>query len=348
MTIATNLLDDYQKLYLASSRFASLKPWEFVNEEDIFGIQDPKTGTIAYCSIMGHLGEFYSLAAYLGVEGLWGFIQVQKLSESENFEEQMLLSHPFEFQNSLIVSFEDRESQSKKSLKIIKELGLKFRGKAAWPLFRRYLPFHFPKEPNIDQIRFLAIILEQACQVLEKIKQDPSILTHPSNDENLLLRVCNDGVWENVWHIPEIHEMQIKPKLDLELLSKVQWQNLPHQGTWITDCSFTHLPLSDNQETCPFLAPILSSDGSLLNLEFISGDISAEFPKLFLQFCIKSASLPERVIVSTKKSFFLLQPLSNALSFSLELQEENAPILPFLTFFEEKMLNGLDDFLQSP
>ena len=44
-----------------------------MEDADLFGVQDPRTGGLGYGSFMGVLGEHLALALYRGSEGLAGF-----------------------------------------------------------------------------------------------------------------------------------------------------------------------------------------------------------------------------------------------------------------------------------
>jgi hypothetical protein len=45
-------------------------PWEFMEEKDVFGVQDPDTGDLGFVSVMGALGEYTAIAVYRGVEAV--------------------------------------------------------------------------------------------------------------------------------------------------------------------------------------------------------------------------------------------------------------------------------------
>jgi hypothetical protein len=99
--------------------------------------ESPETGDLGLVSVTGALGEHYGVSLYLGSEGIHGFLDLQTMG-------------PFADPNDLIqipqlhASFEDRGELDKRDREVIKDLGLKFRGRNAWPMFRSYRPSFFP------------------------------------------------------------------------------------------------------------------------------------------------------------------------------------------------------------
>jgi hypothetical protein len=37
-------------------------PWDFMEETDVFGFQDPESGALGFVSVMGKLGEFQAIS----------------------------------------------------------------------------------------------------------------------------------------------------------------------------------------------------------------------------------------------------------------------------------------------
>jgi len=83
-------LEELNELYLKALIIRDGRFWEWMDERDIFGVENPETGEIAYCSFMGALGEVFALNAYLG------FLKSKIFAH-------LLISEPFMINNALIL-----------------------------------------------------------------------------------------------------------------------------------------------------------------------------------------------------------------------------------------------------
>lgn len=162
---------EWNRLYQASREFKKVSPWNFINERQLFAVQDPETNLTGFCCILGQKGKHLALNVYLGIEGLKGYLQMLELSDNE-------LWHPSYFktlwgQTCLVASFENRNQLSDKDYEQLKLLGLRFRGPQDWPQFRDYKAGFLPAELEDGwQCRFLATALEQAVELARLIKQN--------------------------------------------------------------------------------------------------------------------------------------------------------------------------------
>src|SRR5690606_28813463 len=127
-----------------------LGPWEWMEEDDLFGVQDPETGELGFVSIMGMAGEHYAVGVYRGAKGLYGYLHLKEM-DPFLIRTEDLLNIP-----QLQASLEDRELLEKRDRDQIKSLGLKFRGRNAWPQFRSYRPGYAPWYIEKDEARLLA------------------------------------------------------------------------------------------------------------------------------------------------------------------------------------------------
>jgi len=57
------------RIYDLARDFRKLSPWDYMNEDEIFGIKIPDNDRIYFISIMGSLGEVFALTSYEGIKG---------------------------------------------------------------------------------------------------------------------------------------------------------------------------------------------------------------------------------------------------------------------------------------
>ena len=169
---------EWKSLYEIALQFKEKKCWDWMWDSDLFGVQNPWTGEIGYCCIMGRSGEHFALATYSGTEGLDGYLRIA------NGEIPCDSFDVLEAQKCLMVSFEDRKFVQKPDYEVIKKLGLKFHGKNAWPLFRNYEPGYHPWHITKNEVKYLTLALQQAVDVALRFKDNPHLLTPPKNKES--------------------------------------------------------------------------------------------------------------------------------------------------------------------
>jgi len=181
-------LEEWKRLYELMAQIKELAPWEFMYEDDLFGIRFPGTDQLGFVSVMGNLGEHYSIAVYLGKKGFDGFWTMQEAGD--DFSPDLLLDTP-----QIQASFEDREILTPEDRKIINQLNLKYRGRQAWPQFRSYRPGCLPWYLEKEETQVLIIALEQLLEVAPRFEDDPDLLELPEEEEKFLVRVMEEGKW---------------------------------------------------------------------------------------------------------------------------------------------------------
>ncbi|MGZ9166444.1 MAG: DUF7309 domain-containing protein, partial [Anaerolineales bacterium] len=180
--------EQWKRLYELMGKLRDLAPWEYMYEDNIFGVQFPETGNLGFVSVMGSLGEHFAIAVYMGKKGLEGFLTMQRMAHK--LAPDIVLQVP-----QLQASFENREMIAPEDRKIIKQLDLKFRGKNVWPQFRSYRPGCFPWYLEKEEAQMLIHGLEQLMDVAPRFKQDADMLGSSEPDGKLLVRVQENGEW---------------------------------------------------------------------------------------------------------------------------------------------------------
>ena len=182
--------EEWLALFEAAARFKDARPWEHMYDMDLFGVRDPDSGTTGYCSVMGQGGQHFALGVYPGGEGLYSFHSV---AEAGSRGHELELGVAANMQKCIMASFEDRNTLPAGNRELIKELGLKFRGRKSWPLFQRHDPVFEPWPVSGPQAKFLTIALDQTLLVAEQFRAREQYLLGPLKTDKVLVRVSEDG-----------------------------------------------------------------------------------------------------------------------------------------------------------
>jgi hypothetical protein len=316
-------LEEWQDLYHISEKVKDLKPWEWMEEVDLFGVQDPESNQIGYTSVMGRMGEHFGVFIYLGVEGLYGFW---------GFQEQHSEGDPmriFEIPH-LQVSFENREMLTEVDRKVIKKLGLKFRGKNEWPQFRSVKPGHLPWYLEAWEARFMTHVLTQLLDVAERMKADSALLD-PKSDTEYLVRVGQqreDGyVWKDqIMLIPPPEPEVIRIPMDVKLLNKLS-NTPPSHVVLEVDFFMVPTPVQDGK-TRPYFPYMLlvvdQASGIILgNTELLVpkpsiNEMMGLIPSLVVKVLTRADIRPQTIKVSPGILASFLETLQDDLGFNLE------------------------------
>lgn len=224
-------ITQWRALYRLAEALQALAPWTWMMEEQHFAVRHPQSGELGIVSIMGSLGEHLSVAIYLGAAGLHGYhLLANAKSKDDSFE-------AFMTQRALQISFEDRAQLEPEDLRLIKDLGLKYRGAQAWPLFRSQHPGYLPwyLEPAEATILELAQIL----LVTPRLQAEPNALESPGK---MLCRTQRDGGWVDEWiprPAPAAPAPPVAAPLDPQLAAELSSPTKPRQGAWQIECSLT-------------------------------------------------------------------------------------------------------------
>src|SRR3989454_4179046 len=209
-----------RELFDLAIQTKELKPWRWMEEIDLIGIENPETGEIGFISVMGSLGEHEAVALYLGAEGLYDFIDLHT-DESATAHRALEIRH-------LQAAFSERKYLEKEDRDLIKQLGLKFSG-GAWPMFRSYRPGYLPWFVTLNEAQFLIHALSQIIEVAKSVRDEAQPF-HPTGrveKDGYLMRVSRkEGsalIWEDqVWRIARPQRKPVKAVVDAVSLERLK------------------------------------------------------------------------------------------------------------------------------
>lgn len=317
-------------LYQAAVNFKQVAAWEWMYDADLFGVRNPENSEIGYCCVMGNLGEHYALGVYLGTEGLATYLQIQSgVFEPPDISALLI-------QKCLMASYEDREFLEQPDRALIKELGLKFRGRNAWPLFRSYRPGYHPWFLTSAEARFLTIALEQTINVALRFKDDPQLLIPPHKGQ-YLVRVSEqraDGPhWSDQWlaPIPIKPDAVALPRPDELRIQRIKRTITTRRGAWETDYFRAPTPIQEHKGERPYY-PYMSlwvdhASGMILHTDMTpAADYRVAFQQQFLDLIEKTRFLPKELYVKQPEAQALLASITAQLGIKLK----SARALPML------------------
>ncbi|MGH7773280.1 MAG: DUF7309 domain-containing protein [Candidatus Binatia bacterium] len=182
MDVPSVSIQVWKNLYHSALRFRENECWDWMEDTDIFGVQNPESGEIGYCCVLGKLREVFGLVVYLGTQGLEGYRKIQSGEVDPGDIESLFL------QNCLRVFFEDRDQLAKPDLDVIRKLRLRLRRGNAWPHFRSLRSGYFPWYLTEGEASYLKLALQQATVVAPHVAEESDFLTAP-RENHYLVRV---------------------------------------------------------------------------------------------------------------------------------------------------------------
>src|SRR2546429_7947104 len=328
--VKTLMIEEAKRLYELAGKLKELAPWEWMNEAELFGVENPATKEIGFVSVMGMMGEHLAISVYLGVEGLYGFWDLQ--DEKHEMEPLAL----FDIQQ-LQASFEDREGLEKEDHEVIKKLGLKFRGKQSYPMFRSNKPGFMPWFITSEEAQFLICAIEQTLEVAPRVRENPLILLDQSDkkEEVYLVRVAEKKGGGLVWrdemkHIPPPESKQFSAKVSPETIK--QLKAFPQNKNLVFEIDLFHAPTPVmERKSRPFFPKILmvaeTNSLFILGVEMMKPqeDIlegHAEIAKSLIKILLSHNVLPKEIWVKSDLLFGLLKSFSQQLNIKLRQTDD--------------------------
>lgn len=160
--MTNQLKDKWLHLYGVAQQIGIMQPWDDFSESDKFAYVWKDKNKSVFFSFIGESAQKYGIACYVGEEN---YLRARARLTEKNHKHEPT----FMLQNALICLWDDREELSKESYALIKELGLKLRGKGAWLHFDRYEIGYAPVPLEEEEIDLLTTAFENLHMMLRAI-----------------------------------------------------------------------------------------------------------------------------------------------------------------------------------
>jgi len=325
-------LEQWMDLYEVAINIKELKPWEYLWDVDIITLELSYKEPF-YCSVMGR-GGCFGIGAYKGFDAINNFYAL--LDKKDIPPEQMIR---YQNDNIIMCYFGDREELTSKELKVIKDLGLKFRGKNNWIYFhslnKGYVPYILDQEEVLQETEVLQnLYMALKAHIIEGIKID-------FENGNTLKRSYNlkDELWLNYEAPIKIpHKQYLIPVLEDEMLiSKLSKIKLNNQE-WELDIAYLSTTVNDKKYDRPVMGRmcILADKKSemIINQNMLTpmdDDIQAIFNIVIYQ--IMDYGKPSKIIVRDEYIYYILKDLCDRTKIKLEIKGRLKAIDYFIRAF---------------
>lgn len=346
-TFTAPSLEEAKQLYQVAVRVKELAPWTWMDESDIFGVQNPETGELGFVSVMGMAEEHFAVGVYQGAEGLHCFWDLEA-GDPTIANPQKLLEIP-----QLQASFEDRDLLDKEDRDVIKKLGMKFRGKHAWPMFRSYRPGFMPWFVTADEARFLTCALVQTLEVAPRLKDDPDLLHGggDGDDGSYLVRVARQSGgrldWEDqMMNVPRPEPARVPVVLDIEVIG--QLKHLPRRDFELEiDLFGMPTPIGEKGERprLPYLLMLADSrSGMIIGFEMMTvenslAEMQGRIPMKLAHWLAQAGAIPGVLMIRSDSLLELLGSLAK----TLNVQLIQSDFLPSIDTAMESMYGWMTD-----
>jgi uncharacterized protein DUF6930 len=335
-----------KQLYDLAIQVKALAPWQWIEETDVFGVAHPETDELGFVSIMGSVGEYEAVAVYLGAEGFHDFIDFQA-DQSATPERVMEMRH-------LQAGFSDREYLEKEDRNLIKELGLKFKGRNAWPIFRSYRAGYAPWFVTRTEASMLIHALSQVLDVAVRVRDDPDPIQPSGRVEKggywvrAAHREGGELIWEDqVWSIPRPKRESPTVIVDTDSLELLK--HTPRSGLDLeVDLVLTPARIAKPRQRPLSMYVFMIADsnsGFLFGAETMTAEPSlsemhAGIPNALVKALLQNQIMPEKLLVRSKFLRGLLRNLTQSLNIELRHADKLPAIDEAVAFLLESMLGG--------
>jgi len=343
---ASSLTDAWKRLYHLADQIQELAPWQWMDEDQLFGVEFPGSEAVGFVSVMGTLGQHRAVTVYLGTEGLQGFWKAEG-PESEDGDPTDIFHVP-----QLMASFEQKSQLERRDREQVRGLGLSYGGGRRWPLFRSHRPGYHPWFLEPAEVEMLSLALEQTLDVARRAREDASLLEVGEDPDIYLVRAPRRAERELVWEdrhasIP-MEPINVVPAIDRTTFAALR--RLERAGKELeVDCMAAPVrigPPGTRPQWPHLLMAVDAESGLILGTEFLEAvqglpALWSQIPARLLSILASSGMRPASIRVRSSLYRDLLRPILRELGMKVSMRPELPAIEAVKeSFFEFLMRTG--------
>lgn len=335
---------ELHRLYEAAIAFRELKPWKWMYASQVFIVHDDEKEIDGFCSIMGMMGEHFSLSVYLGQRGYQSYRYLYDKASLAYMDHVFMKAEVK--RNCLAVSYENIENLTDADEEQVTYLGYRFKGENQWPRFRYHHPGVYSWYiEDAWQCRFLTKALEQAIIVatLEKEKQ---LKVTEVYDSKYYVRYKTEEGWEGKYIESSLYlkSNSMRKTIFQNDLLAYRIKKLPKLLVTLEAIQF-YLPnpvvIVDSGQPFYMLITALvdSEEGQLFFLDIQEtaalylGDTVSEFAKQLLELQIR----PCEIVAEDEEVYSVLEDFCRQIDVTLTLSQNVLKAHEFAEYIYEEL-----------
>ena len=314
---------NWSALYQVAIVFQQAAPWEWMDNEDLFAVENPDDGEVGYCSILGSGGEEFGLGMFVGEDGYDRYAKlIAEEVEPEDLEESMMM-------RGISMLFVDRDVLQKKDREVIRSLGLRFRGRNAWPFFRSQQPGYVPWFLEKGEVLFLTAAIQQALVVADEVRSGELNLSEGDSRDLVLTRYYHSGKWHEEWRkAPKLSQEQETRAENIDPVKEAELYLLRSQvgglsWCWELDIFTLPMPIGKVPERPHFPLCFLAVEkklGLILGTNLTEPWLTfSEKQDEVIQILRKANQLPREIRVKSDKVRRIVEPITSILGIKLRV-----------------------------
>ena len=312
------------RLYELASKLFSLRPWQFLDENQLIAVRDSGNGEFCYCSVMGALGEVYAMHGYIGSQGLRAFrrIEAEELTEPGEY---------FAIMRSVYVEFVPRSELEKQDRELLEMLGHPTGRNVAAPIFRTIRPGFQPWFVTAAEADTLAECLRAVIAVASAVASQKKVRFWDKADTYpIVTRVEGTEARDKI----DLLEFRLPPapaipplSLDEKSLEALRGHDHAVQGTMELDYIFSGVPIGKKNErkACASIALAVDADSGVVYAPQITDASVARadvLARVFVKAVQSSRRLPQEVHVRSQELKDSLAPLMQSFGIKVHVAKQ--------------------------
>ncbi len=320
-------LDAWRELLKAQDTLARLRPWQWLEDTHIFGVEDPTTGEVNYVSVQGAHGEDPAVLLYPGEEGWTAYWALMEFAaEAGLVPDDLALTVPM-----IVAGWAEEDALTPADRGLLDALAYHEPTPWGWPLFRSFRPGWAPWYPTPDEVRALTLALAHIPHVVDLVREKGAdFLLRELEQGRVLVRVPRAGtegrLWQDAWRpFPEEREEPYRIRIPADLLDQLR-QRMPNREELQVDLFMLPTGVQERPDERPYIPYVLllvdAEGGDVIAADMLSAreGIRALFeglPGQIVRHLAKAEIRPARLRVRSRRLHNVLDPLAQELALEL-------------------------------